>query len=417
MTSRRILTGIAVLCLAGTAAAEVSRQGEWPAEEKKVSLSVKQLPRAEAVKQLAQKAGWSVLIEAPSTAPVDVEVKDQPADKVLELLLTDGHYVAKRDGTLISIAPAVGVADAATDAPTADAASAAEAAAGEAAPAAPPAPEEKKGEDRVVTGGSTRVEAGETVHDLVVMGGSAEVLGTVTGDVSVMGGSVKLRKGGRVKGDVSVVGGSFDAEDGSKVDGDVDVVGGKARRGDGNIQIGVTKSDGHKSGFARSVADFGGSITRTALLFVFGTVLLALATGRMDAMQGEVAARPMRTLALGLVGSLVAAIAVIALCVTVVGIPIAIVALLLGVLGTYAGICAALTTLGAAVFHHKSQNPYVHLAVGCALFLVASWLPWVGGLVTAAVVLFGIGALVATRGAGVFPRKVKNDGPYRTAAV
>lgn len=413
MTSRRILTGVAVLCLAGSAAAEVTRQGEWPAEEKKVSLSVKQLPRAEAVKQLAQKAGWSVVIEAPSTTPVDVEVKDQPADKVLELLLTDGRYVAKRDGSLISITPAVEVADAAP----ADAEPAAEAAAPEPPPAAKPAPEEKRGDDRVVTGGSTRVEAGETVHDLVVMGGSAEVLGTVTGDVAVMGGSVKLRKGGHVKGDVSVVGGSFDADDGSKVDGDVDVVGGKARRGDGNIQIGVTKSDGDKSGLARTVSDFGGGITRTALLFVFGTVLLALATGRMDAMQGEVAARPMRTLALGIVGSLVAAVAVIALCVTVVGIPIAIVALLLGVLGTYAGICATLTTLGAAVFHHKSQSPYVHLAIGCGLFLVASWLPWVGGLVTAAVVLFGIGALVATRGAGIFPKKVKNEGPYRTAAV
>ena len=428
MTSRRILAGIAVLCLTGSALAEVSRQGTWPAEDPKVSLSVKQVPRAEAVKRLAQKAGWSVVIEAPSSTPVDVEVSEQPADKVLELLLSDGHYVAKRDGSLISIAPAVQVADAApaaapVPAPTAVAADAAavEAAAEPAPPEPPPAAKpdrvEKRGDDRVVTGGSTRVEAGETVHDLVVMGGSAEVFGTVTGDVSVMGGSVKLRKGGHVRGDVSVVGGSFDADDGAKVDGDVDVIGGKARRGDGDLHIGVSRGDEAKSGFMQWLSDLGGSITRTALLFVFGTVLLALATGRMDAMQGEVAARPMRTLALGIVGSLVAGVAFIALCVTVVGIPIAIVALLLGVLGAYAGICAALTTLGAAVVHHRSKSPYVHLAVGCAIFLVGSWLPWVGGFVTAAVVLFGIGALVATRGAGFFPRKVKNEGPYRTAAV
>ncbi|GMV15957.1 MAG: hypothetical protein AMXMBFR56_41810 [Polyangiaceae bacterium] len=423
MNSRRVLTAVAVLCLAGTAGAEVLREGNWPADEPKVSLSVKELPRAEAVKRLAQKAGWSVVIESPPSAPVDVEVKDQPADKVLELLLSDARYVAKRDGKLISIARA---ADAPAPEPTvtamAEPAPAPSAAAAPAPSQAPPAAkvevDESKAEDRVVTGGSTRVEAGEVVHDLVVMGGSAEVHGVVTGDVSVMGGSVVVKKGARVKGDVSVVGGSFDAEDGAEVEGKVDVVGGKARRGDGNIGIQLGRGDRDKRPtFVDRVSDFGGSVTRTALLFVFGTVLLALATGRMDAMQGEVAARPMRTFALGIVGSLVAALAFLALCVTVIGIPIAIVALLLGVIGAYAGICATLTTVGAALAHHKSKSPYVHLAVGCVVFLIASWLPWIGGFVTAGVVLVGIGALIATRGAGFFPKKVKNEGPYRTAAA
>lgn len=422
MISRRILTGVAVLCLAGSAGAEVLREGSWPDEDPKVSLSIKDLPRAEAVKRLAQKAGWSVVIESPPSAPVDVEVKDQPADKVLELLLSDARYVAKRDGNLISIARA---ADAPAPEPTVTAAaepppppSAAPAASQTPPEAAKASVDESKAEDRVVTGGSTRVEAGEAVHDLVVMGGSAEVLGVVTGDVTVMGGSVVVKKGARVKGDVSVVGGSFEAEDGAKVDGEVDVVGGKARRGDGNVGIQLSRGDRDKKpAFVERVSDFGGSVTRTALLFVFGTVLLALATGRMDAMQGEVAARPMRTFALGIVGSLVAALAFLALCVTIIGIPIAIVALLLGVLGAYAGICATLTTVGAALAHHKSKSPYVHLAVGCAVFLVASWLPWIGGFVTAGVVLVGIGALVATRGAGFFPKKVKNEGPYRTAAA
>jgi hypothetical protein len=447
MMSRRILSTVAVLSVAGAASAEVVREGTWPQEDPRVSLSVKDVPRAAAVKELAKRAGWSVMIEAPSSTPVDVEVRDQPAGKVLELLLSDARYVAKRDGNLISIAPAVSVATG--DAAPAPAAPTPGSQAGAAplppptpptpavpeppsppaaASAPPPAeakapaksqPDEANAEDRVVTGGSTRVDSGDVVKDLVVMGGSAEVLGLVTGDVTVMGGSVVVRDGGRVKGDVSVVGGSFDAEDGAKIEGSVDVVGGKARRGDSGAGIRLFKGGKAQKSptFMDRVSAFGGSITRTALLFVFGTVLLALATGRMDAMQGEVAARPMRTFALGIVGSLVACLAFVVLCVTIIGIPIAIVALLLGVLGTYAGICATLTTVGAAVFHHKSKSPYVHLAVGCALFLVASWLPWIGGFVTAGVVLFGIGALVATRGAGYFPKKNRNHGPYRTAAA
>ena len=187
---------------------------------------------------------------------------------------------------------------------------------------------------------------------------------------------------------------------------------------DGNVSVNLSGRDhGRRGGLMGFLSDVGGAITRTALLFVFGTVLLALGTQRMEAMQGEVAARPMRTFALGVVGTLVGGVALIALCVTVVGIPIALLGALLAVLGIYAGICAALTTVGAAIFHHKSKSPYVHLAIGCVLFLIATSLPWIGGFVTAGVVLFGFGALVATRGAGFFPRKTKNDGPYRTATA
>ena len=431
------LAALALFSAARDAAAEVVRAGSWPAKDEKVTLSVEKLARADAVKRLADKAGWSVVIEALPDSPVDVEVKDQPATKVLELLLSDGRYLAKRDGNLVhisklpddSVTPKSDAAPAATaeaPAPPAPPPSAAASAPAE-PPAAKAAPEEKKsddgdeaksGEDRVVTGGSTRVEASEVVHDLVVMGGSAEILGTVTGDVTVMGGSAKALPGARVKGDVTVFGGSFDVAEGAKVDGKVDVIGGKVKRHDGNVSVNLSGRDhGRRGGLMGFLSDVGGAITRTALLFVFGTVLLALGTQRMEAMQGEVAARPMRTFALGVVGTLVGGVALIALCVTVVGIPIALLGALLAVLGTYAGICAALTTVGAAIFHHKSKSPYVHLAIGCVLFLIATSLPWIGGFVTAGVVLFGFGALVATRGAGFFPRKTKNDGPYRTATA
>jgi len=432
-----------LLLCAGSAGAEVVRKGNWPAEDPKVTLNVDNLPRAEALKRLADKAGWSVVIDSPPSSPVTMQLKDQPASKVLDLLLSDARYVATRDGTLINIArdpdavsPAapgiVGDAQAgdggsaSADQPAVPASTATEetkpepSANVDAPPAASAAAPRPRGDvdDRVVTGGSTRVEANEVVHDLVVMGGSAEVLGTVEGDLVVMGGSAVVRKGARVEGDASVVGGSLDVEEGATVEGEVGVVGGKLNRGGkGGLTLKLGKSDEPARGVMGALSSFAGSVTRIALLFVFGTVLLALWTGRMESMQGEVAARPMRTFALGVVGSLVAVLATIVLCVTIVGIPIVLVGVLLGVLGTYAGICAALATLGAALVQHKTKSPYLHLAVGCVLFLLASSIPWIGGFVTAGVVLFGIGALVATRGAGFFVRKPRNEGPYRTAAA
>jgi hypothetical protein len=431
MKSKSLLTALALLLVTSSAIAEVVRSGDWPADEK-VTLSVAKLPRAEAIQRLAEKAGWSVVVEELPGSAVDVAVKDQPAVKVLEILLSDGRYSAKRDGKLVHIQKLADDAVVPAPAPAASAEPAPSAAPAE--PAAKEAPEAKKGdarahededatetqsgEDRVVTGGSTRVESGETVHDLVVMGGSAEIAGTVTGDVVVMGGSAKALPGSHVKGDVTVFGGSFDVADGAKVQGKVDVIGGKARGKGGDLAVKLSGKDHPGSGgILGLLSDVGGAITRTALLFVLGTVFMALGTQRMESMQGEVAARPMRTFALGVVGTLVGAVALIALCVTVVGIPIALLAALLAVIGTYAGICAALTTLGAALFHHKSKSPYVHLAIGCVLFLIASSLPWIGGYITAGVVLFGFGALVATRGAGFLPRKTKDEGPYRTAAA
>jgi hypothetical protein len=89
------------------------------------------------------------------------------------------------------------------------------------------------------------------------------------------------------------------------------------------------------------------------------------------------------------------------------------------VLGAYAGICAALTAVGAALFCHKTSSPYVHLAVGCAIYLPLSSIPFVGTLVTVVVALIGFGALVGTRAAGLIRRRGSGAAidPSRPAAA
>src|SRR5262249_44912510 len=148
------------------------------------------IARADAVKELAAEAGWSIVLYGTPTDPVDVHVDGQPADRVLELLLADGVYEVSRKGDLIAV-KRLDAGDAA-------------------APAAPPPPAPKvRGSDRVVSGHSLRIEQGEIVHDVSVLGGSADVLGTVTGDLSVMGGSAHLYEGAHVMGDAATVGGSL----------------------------------------------------------------------------------------------------------------------------------------------------------------------------------------------------------------
>lgn len=415
---------------ASQALAAVRLEGAWPDADKPVSLDAEGLPRSEAVRRVADAMGWSIVLHAPTSDPVDLHVKEQPVSKVLSMLLSDQDYVARRDGTLIAIERAkTGAAPASSaslpppqPSPAASALPAAPAPPAPPAASVPPAPP-TKGEhpDRVITGGSVRVEKGEVVHDVVVFGGSTDVFGTATGDVTVIGGSAKIHSGAHVMGDATAVGGSLDVEDGATVDGDVGVVGGILRRGE-DARIGgeertdipaaakgeeVSGKGGFGSWIAGVLADIGSAMTGAALLFVFGAILLALATQRMDTLQTEIAARPMRSFALGVVGLVVFGLLVLAFSLTIIGIPIAFIGSLVAVVAGYAGMCAVLTVVGGALLRHKTRNPYIHLALGCFLFMVAKALPFVGNVVLLAVMLLGIGTLVATRGAGYFPKRKK----------
>ena len=388
---RAAAAALIVSTAATVALADVRHEGAWPADDRPISLKLENTGRLSALSQLADSAGWSVVARGISDSPVSLQVQDQPPSKVFDLLLADGTYVATRDGTLISLAPA---------AP---------------APAAVPA-QDAEPEDRTVTGHNVRVEKNEVVGDVSVVGGDLDLYGTAEGDVSVIGGALRIHEGAHVTGDASGVGGAVIVDNGAKVDGEVSVLGASLNRGE--KPVGLASTSG--SVVSHLANDAGTAMEHTVALFLLGAVLLALASNRMETLEAEVAARPMKSLALGVVAFLSAAVAFIVLCVTVIGLPVALVGLVLGFLLAGAGICAVLTTFGAALLGHRTRNPYLHLAVGCVLFTLVTAIPYFGGFVHAAVALVGAGSLVATRIAGLLPKRsanVVNQGPYRTAVV
>lgn len=439
LVAARIAIATALVLDSSSAFASVKLEGAWPDTDKLISIDASGLSRSDAVKRVADAAGWNVVVHAPASDPVDLHLKNVPATKVLELVLDDANYTATRDGTLVSIQRIA--ADAAAPASSANVAPAPTETAitpppvppppavDSAVPPVPPAPAlttsaatpaaTKRGHDQTVTGGHVDIEASDTVKDLTVIGGSVDVYGNVTGDLTVLGGAARVHKDGHVHGDATAVGGTLDVDEGSTVDGDVGVIGGILNRAPGatihgevvgghgkkdfKIKLGDDHEPGQAPGFSidRTMSSIGGALTRSAILFVFGAMLLALATDRMERLRLEIAARPMRSLALGVVGGLAGGLSLIVLCVTIIGIPIAVVASLVLVFAGYAGFCAALATLGQGIFGHKTKNPYVQLALACVVFLLVSSIPFVGGWFTAACALVGLGAVVATRGAGL----------------
>ncbi len=413
---RRVVAALALLLAllpARGAAASVRKDGAWPPSEKAVSFQY-QGQREGGLTKLAEQAGWSLVISdrASVYSPhvLTLSLKDQAPADVLDALLEDGAFVAVRKGSLVRI----DLLDAGAGEPGA----------GDAAPLAKsPPPADADAEDMKVMGGDGAVEKGRVVRNLTVMGGHCDVYGRVTGDVSVMGGSVVIHEGAVVEHDVSTMGGHIEIRAGADVRGHASTLGGSIEDASGARVSGHVK--GASVGKSARAADKGvlrrlsDALANTALLFLLGVVFLAVAPARMESLRLEVARAPMKQVGLGVVGLGGFLLGVVLLCVTVVGLPLAGVALLLGVVALYASLVAALTTLGAGLVRHKSENPYVHLAVGCLVFLIASPLPWIGPWLVFALVLLAVGTLVSTRVAGFFPTKKRGaerelaEPPYR----
>ena len=183
------------------------------------------------------------------------------------------------------------------------------------------------------------------------------------------------------------------------------------------MRVLIDRAEGLSSWSFRLMNDVSEAFSGTLVLFVLGLVLIALTGERMEKLELEVTARPARTFAIGLVGMLATVAAAVALCVTIIGIPFAAVGALVVVFAAYAGIVAVLRTVGAALIRHRTENRYLHLALGCLLFLVAGFIPWLGDWITLAVGLIGLGSVLCTRAAGLWPLKRNGAGTNGFAAA
>jgi cytoskeletal protein CcmA (bactofilin family) len=441
----RLVSLLAVLAIAAPAAATVEKKGEWPAEDKKVTLSLDDIDQEDALEKLAEEAGWSIVIKGMRNEKATIHVKDQPAEKVLNVLLAEGDWIAQRDGNLISISKNP------NPKPASEIAAPAAIAAPPPVPAVPPppaieikadpkpevkvnlavneddskGPRQGEGKDREVVGQNLIIDKDEVVRNVQLVGGSLVIKGTVTGDIDLVGGKLELEPGSRIMGDIQVMGGSVEVKNGARIDGDTQIVGGHLERQEGALVLGnvstrIDEGEEQASMGARMAREIGECTTAGAFLFALGAVLIALFTKRSEMIKVEFAARPMRMFALGIAGFFGGLLTFGALCVTVVGIPFAAIGLLLAIIATFGAMTSVLEVVGRGLIGHKTKNEYAHLALGCSIFAVTMMIPVIDNVAKLVLMLVSIGSLVATRGAGLIPPRKNGQSmpdahPYRSA--
>lgn len=377
-----ILVGLvlaaAALLTPVAARSEVVRRGQWPADEN-ITLSLTATPRHEAVQSLADVAGWSLIAEGVNDAPVSVDVREQPADKVLASLLAGGDFVVERDGTLVSVRPN-----------------------GAHVVKRVQSPSGALEEDLFITE-EGYVGKEQVVRDLFVVG-SATVEGTVTGSVVVFGGKAKLVRGARVSKDVIAFGGSIEIEDGVDVGGDVAALFGTMRRGSGPSEQCVTCVDEKQEPWQTFFGGLFSHLRSAVLIWLVGALTLAVATARVNILRQQLERRPLRNLGVGVLTFGAAIVLVVTLVFTLVGIPLALLSVVVGVAVTYLAFAALPLAVGQRLVGKRSANPYVHLAAGCGVWFVVLCIPVVGSLVALVGSFMTLGALASTRVAGFFRR-------------
>ncbi|MBW3627872.1 MAG: polymer-forming cytoskeletal protein [Gemmatimonadetes bacterium] len=300
---------------------------------------------------------------------------------------------------LLGIAPAV---DAQVRAPT--------------PPPPPPAPGAPsavtQGSKSVFTGDHT-IAAGETVDDVVVVGGDLRVQGTVTGDAVVVGGHLVMEESGLVQGDATVTGGSI-VENGGRIRGEMRMLdrpadaGAVAAAGAGDDEPedddeqwgrdmaghegerdhrGRWFGDHGRSPFSAIAGGFSGLISVIAFGLVLagiGALLIFYGRSYLDTVSDTIRASTLRSGAVGLAASFLLipafVVLVVALAVSIIGIPFLLVAVPLYPLAVASAAGMGLLSAAHAVgertseqrnttFDFRYRNAYAYLFTGLGMLL------------------------------------------------
>jgi hypothetical protein len=263
------------------------------------------------------------------------------------------------------------------------------------------------GQRQVFTGNRT-IEAGEVVEDIVVVGGELRVRGEVRGNVVVVGGDLVLEPSGSIAGNATVTGGRV-VNEGGRVGGDIRAINGEAVGLTEEIQRAVAGTATATAGRERSTPAGGAQASRRGRLRsgfepirrgvagVISTVALGLVLagigatlvfyGRpyLETVSDTARGATLRSGATGLAATFLIipafVVLVVALAVSIVGIPFLLVAvplyplaifvaLVFGLLAVSHAIGERTAEQGREVMDMRYRNSYAYLFTGLAMLLM-----------------------------------------------
>jgi hypothetical protein len=260
----------------------------------------------------------------------------------------------------------------------------------------------------VITGDHT-VAAGEEVDDIVVIGGTLTVRGTVTGDAVVVGGNLLMESGGSIAGDAVVTGGEI-LDHGGKIRGEMRIVdradealagrGAGAREGlaaaargqaaearaDAREAVRAASHDEHSwfGPIRRGLSGFISTVALGIVLAGIGSALIFYGRPYLETVSDTIRTSSVRSGAVGIAAGFLVipafVVLLVALAVSIVGIPLLLVAAPVYPLAVAAAVAMGLLAASHAIgertadqrresFDLRYRNSYSYLFTGLGMLI------------------------------------------------
>ncbi len=234
----------------------------------------------------------------------------------------------------------------------------------------------------LAAGGEIHLE-GSVQRDVMLTGGDAQVSGFVGGDVKFAGGGIMAIQGARIQGDLQAAVGNPER---TQIDpGTVD----------GTVEITTRKPDTRGFILGLSPFRFWLKIIWALSLIISAIVLILVTPVAVGDVGRAVWQHPWWCLLWGVVGLLVTPLIVLAVCATIVGLPLGLFLLTLYLWCLYLSQMVLGVVVGQRVFMPASTGRLMLAAVaGIILVQVLTFVPYLGVLVIIAGLLLGLGGII-----------------------
>jgi hypothetical protein len=356
--------------------------GPGPWRQKKVSLNLLDAPVEEALTSVAKQAGIGDILYVTNAEPSPaLSASPAPAPK------SGSDLQLRLPGLGVSVQVNAEDSDSISEEPG--------------APRTRSRPWNKrhKNTDRVLLGKTAHVEAGESVGDVVSVGGSVIVAGHVTGDAVSVGGSLIVEPSGVVEGDAVVIAGTLEVQPGGQVQGDQVTVGGPFFGKDEEEPQSTWANEWLLPGMAGAFTVFGilAALLRAAVMFVGALLALYLAPRRVEMVRRYLVANPGFSFGGGLLVYGLGPLLMLVFVVTLIGIPLALLLIVAMFLCAVLGMASLLVWLGERIPYFRGKSPFMALLVGALILACLSAIPFFGFALQVVVTLAASGAALLTR--------------------
>ncbi|UJF35653.1 hypothetical protein [Paenibacillus hexagrammi] len=229
---------------------------------------------------------------------------------------------------------------------------------------------------------NTIVPENQSVDDVIVIGGDATILGTVTDGVIVFNGDVNLKSSAKVNGFVFVIGGNVRAEQGAVVTDEII-----------DFSFDTATKNSLLIGGGIVVGTWLSQLAVSILLVMLSVLIVFVSKSRMNSFVDRARRAPGSLLSIGFFSSLILIALSVLLFIMIIGIPLAVMILIFIVFAFIYGFAVLSMVVGSYIRLSHASPDWLVALTGSAVLVSFMNIPLIGALLFFLIMVYSIGII------------------------